>query len=72
MKQHSMFNEAYAKKLIFSTRLCDFLMEKGHKLIDYEQNKNGKGLVFIFNNSNQLHFDIDEYLDLKKQYLSTL
>lgn len=66
MKQHPKFDKSKMRRAIFSDKLCDFLLEKGHKLMGYAQSKHGKGLVFFFKNTNELCYDIDAFKGFKE------
>lgn len=52
-------NEAF----IFSQRLAGFLMMSGFVLLEIQKDKLGSGRnVFIFRDSTELHFRIENYL----------
>lgn len=63
MKKHSHFDSSRDRKLIFSIAMCEFLIEKGFLLQAVMPHKHDTNrLVFAFENSNELHYAIDEYL----------
>lgn len=64
-KMHKYYDSKKESKLIFSIRLCEFLLSKGHKMIEFKEHKQAERLIFVFENSNKLHFDIDAYTALK-------
>ena len=53
-------------KIIFSQKLCAFLMSKGFVLLEMKKDlKNPRHNIYIFNNSDELQKCIYEYSALK-------
>lgn len=64
---HKFYESNKKSKLIFSVKLCEFLLSKGHRLIEFKEHKKAQNkLVFVFKNTNELHYSIDEYLAIKE------
>lgn len=67
MKKHKNYESYKRRKIIFSLELCDYLMCRGYKLITVDSHKDKSGrLIFIFENSNELHYAIDEFFIEKR------
>jgi len=67
MDMHRFYDSNKESKLIFSIRLCEFLLSKGHKMREFKEHKQANSrLVFVFENTNELHYSIDEYLAIKE------
>lgn len=66
LPQHVHYDKNKDRKVIFSVKLCEFLTNKGHKMLCFEEHKRTNRLIFVFENSNQLHYDIDEYLENRR------
>lgn len=69
MEKHRYYDSKQERKVIFSIRMCEFLLNRGHKMIEFDEHRTDNKLIFVFENSNQLHYDIDEYLELKAKAL---
>lgn len=59
--KHYDTNKPY--KLIFSVGLCRHLLRKGFSIVDVTEHNSESRLVFVFKNTELLHYAIDEYTE---------
>lgn len=67
MKTHERYESHKKSKIVFSLELCDYLLCRGFKLNGVNTHKDNSGrLIFIFENSNELHYAIDDFFAEKR------
>lgn len=64
---HDFFDTEKEYKLIFSKNLAMYLNFTGHKIVRIEKHRTKGSPVYVFKNSNLLHYDIDDYTEMKRQ-----
>lgn len=60
--QHKHYRPENERKIVKSAQMANYLLQKGHRVVEISHNKLERGrLMFVFENNNNLHYDMDEY-----------
>ena len=66
-KENENYKATQSRKLIFTKQLAEYLLERGHELLEVTEHRTIKGFdVFIFKNTLPLHNDISDFTEASK------